>query len=86
MESKEKEPTALQLILQKLGGKNTVVRDTLARLQARGIKISKSMLYKNIADHHHRKEVVDVFLEVAEEEFARRRQVEERARQLIAEA
>jgi len=86
METKQKEPTSLQLVLQKLGGKNTVVRDTLARLQEQGVKISQSALYQAIAGRSHRKEVIDVFLAVAEAEFERRRQVEERARQLIAEA
>ncbi|UOQ51725.1 hypothetical protein [Hymenobacter cellulosivorans] len=83
MEPKEKEPTALQKVLQKLGGKHTVVRDTLARLQEKSIKISQSALYQTIAGRSHSKEIVDVFLEVAEAEFERRRQVEERARQLL---
>ncbi|MBB6059640.1 hypothetical protein HNQ93_002500 [Hymenobacter luteus] len=73
-------------MLQKLGRKHTVIADTLARLKERGVKLSQSRLYQIIADDEARKEVVDVFLEVAEEEFARRRQVQERARQLIAEA
>ena len=82
----EKEFTPLQLVLQKLGGKNTMVQDTITRLKAAGIKTSRSALYQAIAGRSHKKEVVDVFLEVAEGEFARRRQVEERARQLVAEA
>lgn len=86
MEQTEKEPTVLQLVLQKLGGKNTVVRDTLTKLQENGIKISQSALYQAIAGRSHRKEVVEVFLEVAEAEFARRRGVEERARQLVDQA
>ena len=85
-EQAEKEATPLQLVLQKLGGKNTVVQDTLARLQAAGIKTSRSAVYQAIAGRSHRKELIDAFLEVAACEFARRRQVEERARQLVAEA
>lgn len=86
MEPNEKEATPLQLVLQKLGKKNTVVQDTLTKLREAGIKISQSALYQAIAGRSHRKEVVDAFLEVAEAEFARRRSVEERARQLVAEA
>lgn len=86
MEQNGKEATPLQQVLQKLGGKNTVVQDTLAKLQEAGIKTSRSALYQTIAGRSHRKEVVDTFLEVAEAEFARRRGVDERARQLVAEA
>ncbi|TFZ65624.1 hypothetical protein E4631_15500 [Hymenobacter sp. UV11] len=86
MEPNEKELTALQLVLQKLGKKNTVVQDTLTKLQDSGVKISQSALYQAIAGRSHRKEVVDAFFEVAEAEFARRRGIEERARQLVAEA
>jgi hypothetical protein len=86
MEPNEKEATPLQLILQKLGKKNTVVQDTLTKLRGAGIKISQSALYQAIAGRSHRKEVVDAFLEVAEAEFTRRREVDERARQLVAEA
>ncbi|NVO84270.1 hypothetical protein [Hymenobacter terrestris] len=83
MENNGKTPTSLQLVLQKLGGKSSIMRDTLDRLQERGIKSSKSTLYQAIAGRTHRQELVEVFLELAEEEFERRRQVEERARQLI---
>ena len=86
MEQIGKEATPLQKVLQKLGGKNTVVQDTLTKLQSAGIKTSRSALYQAIAGRSHRKEIVDVFLEVAEAEFARRREVEDRARQLVAEA
>ena len=86
MEQNGKEATALQQVLQKLGGKNTVVQDTIAKLRASGIKTSRSALYQAIAGRSHRKEVVDMFLAVAEAEFTRRREVEERARQLVAEA
>ena len=85
-DSGRKEATVLQLVLQKLGGKNTVVQETLAKLKATGIKTSKSALYQTIAGRSHKKELVDAFLEVAEGEFARRREVTERARQLVAEA
>ncbi|MET4104741.1 hypothetical protein [Hymenobacter sp. UYP22] len=86
MEQKEKKPGVLQQVLQKLGRRHSVIADTLTRLQDRGIKLSQSRLYQIIADDGARKEVADTFLEVAEEEFARRRQVQERARQLINEA
>ncbi|TYZ12723.1 hypothetical protein FY528_05390 [Hymenobacter lutimineralis] len=86
MEQKEKEPGILQQVLQKLGRKHTVIADTLTRLKERGIKLSQSRLYQIIADDEARKEVVDVFLEVAEEEFTRRRHVQERAQKLVAEA
>ena len=82
----DKEATPLQLVLQKLGGNNTVVQDTLTCLLAAGIKTSRSALYQAIAGRSHRKELVDTFLEVAEAEFTRRRQVEDRARQLVAAA
>lgn len=86
MEQNGKEPTPFQLILQKLGKKNTVVQDTMTKLRAEGVKISQSALYQAVAGRSHRKEVVEAFLEVAEAEFARRREVDERARQLVAQA
>lgn len=84
MEQLEKEATPLQLVLQKLGGKNSVVRDTLSQLHAQGVKATKGALYKVIAGRTYRKEYVDVLLTVAEAELARRKQVEERARQFVA--
>lgn len=86
MDQTEKDPTPLQLVLQKLGGKNSVVHDTLAQLQAAGIKATKSALYNVIAGRTYRKEYVDVLLTVAEAEVARRKQVEERASRLVATA
>lgn len=86
MEPNGKDATPMQLILQKLGGNNTVVQDTLTKLAESGIKSSRSAVYQAIAGRSHRKEVVDTFLETAEAEFARRRQVAERARQMVAEA
>ena len=86
MESNEKEATPLQLVLQKLGAKNTVVQDTLVKLTAAGIKISRSTIYQAIAGSNTRPEVAETFLQVAEAEFTRRREVAERARQIVAEA
>ena len=86
MESNEKEATPLQLVLQKLGAKNTVVQDTLVKLTTAGIKISRSTIYQAIAGSNTRPEVAETFLQVAEAEFTRRREVAERARQMVAEA
>ncbi len=58
----------------------------MTKLRAEGVKISQSALYQAVAGRSHRKEVVEAFLEVAEAEFARRREVDERARQLVAQA
>lgn len=85
MENTEKEkPAPLQQVAQALG-RSTLVRETIERLKQRGVKVSLSLVYKVIAGDHHRQDVADAFLEVAEEEVARRRQLGERARQLIAE-
>lgn len=86
MDQTEKDPTPLQLVLQKLGGKNSVVHDTLEELRAAGVKVTKSALYNVIAGRTYRKEYVDVLLTVAEAEVARRKQVEERAGRLVATA
>ncbi|WP_210521341.1 hypothetical protein [Hymenobacter terricola] len=86
MEQNEKEPTPLQLVLQKLGAKNTVVQETLAKLSDAGIKVSRSTIYQAIAGSNTRPEVAETFMQVAEAEFTRRRELAERARQLIAEA
>lgn len=86
MKKYEKETTQLQQVLQKLGAKNTVVQDTLAKLTEAGIKTSRSTIYQAIAGSNTRPEVVETFLKVAEAEFTRRREVDERARKLVAEA
>ena len=86
MDSNEKEPTPLQLVLQKLGAKNTVVQDTLVKLTVAGVKISRSTIYQAIAGSSTRPEVAETFLQVAEAEFARRRELDERARKLVAQA
>ena len=84
-EKKKAEPTALQQLSKKLG-RNTLVADTLVRLRDKGVKASPSLVYKVVAGDVHREDVAEAFLAVAEEEIARRRQLEERARQLVAQA
>ncbi|UOQ80986.1 hypothetical protein [Hymenobacter sp. 5414T-23] len=82
MKEKEKEPTPMRKVLERLGQKSSVVQATLARLHERGVKASMSLVYKTINGEVQRHDVAETFLEVAEEEFARRRQLEDRARQL----
>jgi hypothetical protein len=84
-EKKKGEATALQQLSKKLG-RNTLVAETLTRLHDKGIKASASLVYKVVAGDMHREDVAEAFLAVAEEKIARRRQLEERARQLAAQA
>ncbi|WBO84477.1 hypothetical protein [Hymenobacter yonginensis] len=76
----------MQLILRKLGHKNGVVEETIKRLKERGISISTSGMYQVLNGRSTRPELVETFLEVAEEVKARQQQIQERARQLIAES
>lgn len=69
-----------------LGPRNPSVNDTLRLLEARGIKASRASIYQTIAGRSRRREVVEAFLEVAEAEITRRREVEERASRLIAQS
>ena len=85
METAEKEATPLQQVLQKLGSSN-IVQATLLRLQKDNVKASLSLVYKVIAGTSYRPDIADAFLTEAEAEVARRREVSERARQLVAEA
>ncbi|QKG55205.1 hypothetical protein GKZ68_00260 [Hymenobacter sp. BRD128] len=75
----------MQEVLRKLGG-GAIAQATLDRVRASGAKASLSLVYKVIAGTSTRQDIADAFLSVAEEEAARRRQVEQRARQLVAEA
>lgn len=86
MEQNTKEPTEFQQILQRMGTGNTVVRDTIQLLAERGVKVSKSAMYQALDGRSNRKELIEAFLETAEVEFERRRQVRERAARLIADA
>ncbi|RSK49402.1 hypothetical protein [Hymenobacter rigui] len=72
----------MRKVLERLGQKSSVVQATVARLQQRSVKVSVSLVYKVINGEVQRHDVAEAFLEVAEEEFTRRRQLEERARQL----
>jgi hypothetical protein len=88
VENTEKEkgkPTPLQQLSRKLG-RNTLVADTLVRLHHNGVKASPSMVYKVVAGEVYREDIATTFMQLAEEEIARRRQLDDRARQLIAEA
>lgn len=88
MENTEKEKgelTPLQQLSKKLG-RNTLIADTLVRLHNNGVKASPSLVYKVVAGDVHREDVAEAFLAVAEEEIARRRSLDERARQLVAQA
>ncbi|UYZ64905.1 hypothetical protein [Hymenobacter weizhouensis] len=86
MKEKEKEITPLRQLLEKLGQRSSVVQATLARLHERGIKASMSLVYKTINGEVLRHDVAETFIEVAEQELNRRRQLEDRARQLLADA
>ncbi|GGG35409.1 hypothetical protein [Hymenobacter glacieicola] len=80
------EPTEFQQILQRLGTGNTVVRDTITLLAGRGLKVSRSAMYQALDGRSNRRELIEAFLETAEAEIERRRQVRERATRLISEA
>ncbi|GAB2778081.1 hypothetical protein HNQ93_001706 [Hymenobacter luteus] len=86
MEQNTNEPTEFQQILQRLGTGNTVVRDTIALLAERGLKVSRSAMYQALDGRSNRRELIEAFLETAEAEFERRRQVRERAARLIHNA
>jgi hypothetical protein len=86
MEQNTNSPTEFQQILQRLGTGNTVVRDTIQLLAERGIKVSRSAMYQALDGRSNRKELIEAFLETAEAELERRRQVRERAARLINEA
>lgn len=88
MENTEKEKgklTPLQQLSRKLG-RNTLVADTMTLLHNKGIKASASMVYKVVAGDAHREDIATTFMQVAEEEIARRKQLNDRARQLVAQA
>ncbi|MBD2716702.1 hypothetical protein KBK19_16780 [Microvirga sp. STR05] len=82
MKVSDKEATPMRKVLERLGQKSSVVQTTLARLRERGVKASVSLIYKTINGEVQRHDVAETFLEVAEEEFTRRAQLQERARQL----
>jgi hypothetical protein len=86
MEQNTNSPTEFQQILQRLGTGNTVVRDTIQLLAERGIKVSRSAMYQALDGRSNRKELIEAFLETAEAELERRRQVRKRAARLINEA
>lgn len=86
MEHNTTPPATLRDLYERLGPRNPSVNDTLKLLEARGIKASRAGIYQTIAGRSSRREVVEAFLEVAEAEFERRRQVEQRATRLIAES
>ena len=88
MENTEKEKgklAPLQQLSRKLG-RNTLVADTLVRLRDNGVKASPSMVYKVVAGDVYREDIATAFMQVAQEEIARRKLLDDRARQLIAEA
>ena len=86
MEHNTTKSGALREVYERLGKRNQSVGDTLRLLTERGIKASRASIYQTIDGRSSRREIVDAFLEVAETEFARRRQIEERASRLVAEA
>ncbi len=84
MEQNTKEPTELQRVLDKLGPGQSVVKDAIAALAERGIKVSKSAMYQVITGRSAKKELVEAFLAAAEAETERRALVKERAAKLAA--
>ncbi|UYZ60214.1 hypothetical protein [Hymenobacter latericus] len=86
MEQPAKEPTLFQQILRSLPRKNGVVEETIRRLAQKGISITTSGIYQLLNGRSSRPEVIEVFLEVAEEAKDRQRQIQERAQKLIADA
>ena len=86
MEDNTTNPTILREVYDRLGPRNQSINDTLQLLASRGIKVSRASVYQTIAGRSQRREVVEAFLEVAEAELERRRQVEQRAARLITEA
>ena len=79
-------PPILREVYDRLGPRNPSINDTLKLLASRGLKVSRACVYQTIAGRSQRREVVEAFLEVAEAELVRRRQVEQRAACLITEA
>jgi hypothetical protein len=86
VEKVAKEVNPLQQLLHKLGGRGAIVQATLARLKKAEVKASISLIYKTIAGSASRPDIEAAFLAEAEAEITRRREVTERARQLVAEA
>jgi uncharacterized protein YqgV (UPF0045/DUF77 family) len=84
MHQNTKEPTEFQKILERLGPGQKVVKDAVAALTARGIKVSTSAMYQMIQGQSGRKELVEAFLAAAEAETERRAQVKERAAKIAA--
>lgn len=85
MKESEKEYTPMRKVLERMGGKSSLVQDTRARLKAQGVEVSISLIYKTINGEVQRNDVAEAFLQAAEQTAANRRQLEDRARQLIAE-
>jgi biotin operon repressor len=55
MDQNTKEPTELQKVLDKLGPGQSVVKDAIAALAERGIKVSKSAMYQVITGRSAKK-------------------------------
>ena len=84
MEDNTTSSPILREIYDQLGPRNQSVNDTLKLLSGKGVKASRASIYQTIAGRSQRREIVEAFLEVAEVEFERRRQVEQRATRLLA--
>ncbi|HEX8429172.1 hypothetical protein [Hymenobacter sp.] len=84
MEQNTKEPTELQKVLDKLGPRQTVVKDAIAALATQGIKVSKSAMYQVVTGRSARRELVEAFLVAAEAEAERRELVKQRAAKLAS--
>lgn len=69
-------------VFKRLGEGNTAVTDTLKLLTDRGVKCSRNSVYQTIHGRSSKREVVEAFLETAEAEFQRRKDVQERISQL----
>ncbi|SDY57083.1 MULTISPECIES: hypothetical protein [Hymenobacter] len=86
MEQEAKKTGQLREIYERLGKRNQSVNDTLKLLKSRGVKASRASIYQTIDGRSNRREVVEAFMEVAEAELARRRQLEKRATRIIADS
>lgn len=82
MEQNTTAPPTLRDVYERLGPRNQAVNDTLNLLKGRGIKVSKNGIYQTIEGRSNRREVVEAFLETAEAELQRRKDVQERINQL----
>ena len=77
-------PATLRDIFTKLGPRNNSVRLVVANLAARGIPYTTSAVYQVLQGRVKNSVITEEFLNVAETEFQRRRDIEARTRSLAA--